>query len=336
MARPSEDYFPTDETGHGVTTERYFNWARALQGADGLIRTNYTGFAPPDLKVTANGTSNITVAAGKASIMGVCYTNSLSFTVPITANNAATSRTDLIVVRVDHHDTGFQASVGRIAGSGSIRPTVVREHGTVYDLPLAYVTVPAGSSTVPANNVQDLRYAGTPGNITLDTNVPAPYAIAGQIMSRPGPKVYVGQADGSWVQVYPDVPVVQRVAAGAGGLGFAGNLVDFNDVSDSTYGYVAYAKDAAGWVYLSGQMSLKANVSPKGDGAIAFLLPATHRPSAGRKFAVAAYNRTAGETSLRQHNDFITIHSDGPVTMDDGLYPGGWISFEGVFFRAAT
>ncbi len=137
-----------------VTTE--LDWSRLFQPAagDGVQLANPSD---PALKVTANGTATISVTAGAAKANGFHYRldTTKSLTVPTNFGNAS-PRVDRVVLRCSQ--TGNAATAVYVTG-GTTPPPLSADRNDVWDLPLATVTIAAGSTVAAASAVVDERYS---------------------------------------------------------------------------------------------------------------------------------------------------------------------------------
>ena len=153
-----------DGVYHSAAVARTATYA-ATSGAQGVVR-------PTDLKVTANGSFNVTVAGGAAVIVstyagaaGQSYVaqNVANATVEVPAPGGG-ARTDLVIIRIDDPEYGGQgtgdfARLELVQGVGAKATTAPVSYPHVV---LARLNVPAGSGGVTAGMVTDLRTVAVP------------------------------------------------------------------------------------------------------------------------------------------------------------------------------
>jgi hypothetical protein len=302
MADPSETFGP-NEAADVPTEDVYARWARSFGITDGVVNTT-NSYDPADLRVSANGSTNVTIQAGEANVGGLWYRNSLAVTRPIPANAGTTPRIDAVVLRMDNALN--EVSVKYVKGT-SVLPPMVRTFGLTWDLRLATVTVPSGATTVAPAGVTDRRQFLVPGLIGMGTGTPFPDGIPGQLMARPGGRILQCQEDGSWLNLLPlPDPVWTRFQYPS-----EGEIRDYVDGAGSGYYRGAWAKFADGTIRLRGLVESAA-------GTLAYGAIGT------------------GNTMKR-----ITIHGDdnpdesGKIRIADGLASGGWLSLDGIAFWSA-
>ncbi|WP_054565970.1 hypothetical protein [Frankia sp. R43] len=163
--------------------------AMPLAGGSGpiVVRSGVTPGAGDPLKVSAAGGLNLTVAAGFASVQGTqsadqgVYRLGLSAAAGVNTNAAHASlpRNDLVVAYVS--DVGSASSYGRVevvqgtAASSPVDPSVPANA-----LRLARVRVNAGTSSIVAGNITDLRVFAVPaGGVVPALSTDALSAFAG-------------------------------------------------------------------------------------------------------------------------------------------------------------
>lgn len=122
--------------------------------------------------VTADSSGlNVKVAAGFAVVAGSACLSTSSVTLTIGANNGATARTDLIVLRRD-----FTAAAGQTVRL-MVKPgpaTADADPTGNFDLVLATVSVPVGAATITPTNVTSARpYISRRIGVWDDTTRPA-------------------------------------------------------------------------------------------------------------------------------------------------------------------
>ena len=194
---------------------------------------------PDDMKVTSySGTRQVRVAAGSIQVCGVTVTNTAAATFAFAANSSFTSRYDALVLKVTWAGESSTAEVVVRQGTSSGPPSLTRNPGSVYEMPLAVVRIGAYASSVGAGDVFDIRpYGGRGGRMRVlqesyigwcDGHVGAEIIVEGTV------RTYRKAPDGAWVMVsdvltpwrYFD-PVIRykgagQIQAGVASLGTGG------------------------------------------------------------------------------------------------------------------
>ncbi|MFE0692924.1 hypothetical protein [Streptomyces sp. NPDC058869] len=129
-------------------------WSRMARrwGLDGVHATDP---ADTTLKVTGNGSGNVTLAVGEAFVNGFYYKNDTTKTIAVTPNAGGAARVDLVILRASMSAKTVTA-VYKTGGTSA--PTLADDEDGDYEIPLAQCTVAAGSSVVTAVNVLDRRW----------------------------------------------------------------------------------------------------------------------------------------------------------------------------------
>lgn len=117
------------------------------------------------LAVSSNDNMTVSVATGNANINGYAYENTESLTLDVDAADNELSRIDSVVVRLDltNRQITTQIIQGQYASSPS-QPSLTRS-GNIYDLRLANISVPAGTSRITAEQISDTRFGSDCGNV---------------------------------------------------------------------------------------------------------------------------------------------------------------------------
>ncbi|MFD8545664.1 hypothetical protein [Streptomyces sp. NPDC059649] len=138
--------------GSQIATE--LQWSRMARrwGLDGVHADSPSS---TDLKVTGNGTGNVSLAPGSAYVNGFFYRNDAAMNIPVTANAGGSARVDLVVLRADPSANAVNAVYKT---GGAVAPTLTQDEAGTWEIPLAQCTVAAGSSVVTATNVLDQRW----------------------------------------------------------------------------------------------------------------------------------------------------------------------------------
>ncbi|WP_326755091.1 hypothetical protein OIE73_28655 [Streptomyces hirsutus] len=149
-----------------LTTEAQWALTASRWGNDGVHTDDLTSTT---LKVTANGTSTLSIAAGSAFVNGATFENDAAYSLAVTSNSGGSSaRKDLVVLR---YDASADSIVPAYKTGGASAPGLTNSPGTgVVEIPLAECTVAAGASVVASGSVVDRRWGvgrpvayGTPG-----------------------------------------------------------------------------------------------------------------------------------------------------------------------------
>lgn len=163
-------FWPTGTTGDGASTytdSQLFAWLRRTFNGD-----NYAAQGPlvgynGELAVTP-GTGKVTIATGAAYVYGIPYEldASLDVTIPTPVAN---TRVDRIVLRANW--TAKTVRVTRIAGTeGAGVPAITQNPGSLYDVPLAQVSVTTGGVITVTDERQFCRFATRVASENIDDN----------------------------------------------------------------------------------------------------------------------------------------------------------------------
>lgn len=138
--------------GSPIATQSQWSRMARRWGIDGVHAEDPGSSA---LKVTGNGTGNVSLAVGEAFVNGFYYKNDATKTISITANAGSVARIDMVVLRASM--TAKKVTAVYVTG-GTSPPTLAADEDGIYEIPLAQCTVAAGSSVVTAVNVADRRW----------------------------------------------------------------------------------------------------------------------------------------------------------------------------------
>ena len=127
------------------------------------------------LLVSSNDNLTVSVATGSANINGYSYENTESLTLDIDEADNELSRIDSVICRLDL--TNRQITVQILQGQYATTPAQpnITRTGTIYDLRLANISVPAGTTRITTEMITDTRFGVDCGNVTqavleLDTS----------------------------------------------------------------------------------------------------------------------------------------------------------------------
>ncbi|CAM5396008.1 hypothetical protein STENM36S_06404 [Streptomyces tendae] len=144
--------FSAPFTGSPITTQ--LQWSRMVRRGilDGVHADDSSSTA---LKVTASGTTTVTVAPGPATVNGFHYNLDAPKNLDVVANAGGAARIDYVVLRADQ---AAKKVTAEYKTGGTTAPTLTQDEEGVWEIPIAQCTVGAGSSVVTAANVIDKRY----------------------------------------------------------------------------------------------------------------------------------------------------------------------------------
>lgn len=144
--------FSAPFTGSPIATQ--LQWSRMVRRAilDGVHADDSANTA---LKVTASGTTTVTVAPGRATVNGFYYDLDANKNLTVPANTGGAARIDYAILRADQSTKKVTAEYKT---GGTTAPALTQDEDGVWEIPLAQCTVAAGSSVVTAANVTDKRY----------------------------------------------------------------------------------------------------------------------------------------------------------------------------------
>lgn len=115
---------------------------------------------------TSPTSTSVNVSTGAAFVQGYWYENDAVVTVPVAANGSGLTRIDIIALQT-LFDNNKQVRVVRVQGTpGGGVPGLSQVAGSIWQIPLAYVTLANGFSTITDANITDLReYANIPSTL---------------------------------------------------------------------------------------------------------------------------------------------------------------------------
>lgn len=145
----------------------YFNQTAIGEGANLANRGVVRGF-DNELRVVATSptSTSVNVSTGAAYVQGFGYVNSAVVAVPIAANGSGLTRIDVIVLRTNFNNNK-QVRVARVQGTpGGGVPGLSQVAGSIWEIPLAYVTLANGFSTITDAEITNLReYVNIPSTL---------------------------------------------------------------------------------------------------------------------------------------------------------------------------
>lgn len=116
-----------------------------------------TGVYSDELGVSPGEGMAVSVAAGRAWVKGYLYLNDAPASFDITLADSTLNRIDAVVLRLDLTERSIHLAV--VQGSYGTEPTAptVTRNNDVYELKLANISVPAGTTAITQQLIQDCR-----------------------------------------------------------------------------------------------------------------------------------------------------------------------------------
>ena len=126
-----------------------------------------TGVYSDECGVTAGTGMSVSVAAGRAWIEGYLYLLDTAKTLTIANADASNERRDIVVLRLDL--TARTITVQVVTGTPAAQPVApaITRNADVYELELAEISVPAGTSSITQALITDKRLDDTVCGITV-------------------------------------------------------------------------------------------------------------------------------------------------------------------------
>ena len=117
-----------------------------------------TGINGDGFAVTPLSGLTVSLAPGEAVIEGHIYTLDEAKTLTCDASNITYPRIDAVVIRLDNDARTITSQIVKGTPAASpVAPSPVRT-GTIYDLVVAHIYIPAGAASITAGNITDTRY----------------------------------------------------------------------------------------------------------------------------------------------------------------------------------
>lgn len=108
------------------------------------------------VRADSPASANVIVNTGAALIAGMWVYNDADVTVAVPANATGSNRLDIIYIQYDSTAGIYTASIGIATGTVNL-PTLTQNLAAVYQIPLAYLVVPNGFTTIAATDIFDWR-----------------------------------------------------------------------------------------------------------------------------------------------------------------------------------
>lgn len=142
---------------NSISGDRLYNADDVNTFLEGLVGDGLYANVDDMFAVTPGSGMSVNVAAGKASLLHHWFRSDAVETLSIGASHAVLNRYDVIVIRMDKSDRSI--ALGVITGTPASSPQVpsIRRDDDYYDLALAYISVPAGASSIGQSLITDVR-----------------------------------------------------------------------------------------------------------------------------------------------------------------------------------
>ena len=147
---------------NSVNNDRVYD---ASDVANFLSKFFTNGVFNNSLAVSSNDNMTVSVAIGSANINGYAYENTEVLILDIDEADSTLSRIDSVICRLDLTNRQITTMIlqGNYATTPS-QPSITRT-GTIYDLRLANISVPAGATRITADMITDTRFGSDCGNV---------------------------------------------------------------------------------------------------------------------------------------------------------------------------
>lgn len=119
--------------------------------ADGIFKTIGANFAPK-----AGSGMNVTIGTGKAWFNKVYIKNDATHSVAMNSSDVLLDRIDAIVLEVNNTEAVRNGTIKYIAGTPASSPSkpVMTKSEQINQYPIAYVTIPHGSTSISQSNIE--------------------------------------------------------------------------------------------------------------------------------------------------------------------------------------
>lgn len=142
---------------NSMNHDRTYSAAQITEYFDGLVSDGVYESVGGAMQVQAATGMNVNIQTGRAIIDCRWIRNDAVITMPITASHVTLARYTAIMVRLDYSARTISIiAVDGAPASSPAKPTPT-DTETVKDLVLAYLYIPAGATTIPQANIQDMR-----------------------------------------------------------------------------------------------------------------------------------------------------------------------------------
>jgi hypothetical protein len=152
------EYFPFDNQQSSEAQWR--DMMETMRTTGIIVQGSIMDSTAGDCAVSPGTGLQIKIATGKAWIKGHMFKHSSDYHyMPIASNNSGSSRTDLVVLRLDTVNNTISYQILQ----GTTTPV---QNSTTWDLPLAEVTVANGASSISSSDIKDRRVTSTQIGLT--------------------------------------------------------------------------------------------------------------------------------------------------------------------------
>lgn len=169
LSSPWDNTSPGDAGAYSATEWQAFQKRVFGTGANkanrGVIRN-----VDDDLAVepTSPASTSVTVGSGSAILQGIWYYNDADVSVSVAANSSGSTRIDVIVLEADYVAQTVRVAIEQGTPGAGI-PSLTQTVGTLYQIPLAYLTLANGFSSIAAADITDMReYINIPSAVGID------------------------------------------------------------------------------------------------------------------------------------------------------------------------
>lgn len=158
------------DAGPFSSTQWQQMYARMIgTGAENVNRGVIRGVLS-ELEVIANTPADTTVIVepGSALVQGIFYLNDANKSVSIAANASGSVRIDIIVLEADYTAQTVRIAVVQGTPAAGV-PNLTQTAGTLWQIPLAYLTLASGYVSIANSVITDMRhYANIPSAVGVD------------------------------------------------------------------------------------------------------------------------------------------------------------------------
>lgn len=142
-------FFPSVDDDRLYTADFLAKWIASIIG---------NGIYDGDLAITADGSAmSVTVPAGRAWINGYHYHNGGGLALPIDNADGVLNRIDVVVLRWDINERSITAQIVKGTPASTATAPAITRSVEQYDLKLAEVSIPAGTTAITQALITDTR-----------------------------------------------------------------------------------------------------------------------------------------------------------------------------------
>lgn len=112
--------------------------------------------------------TTVRVQTGAALVQGIWYLNDADLTVSIAANASGSTRIDIVVLEADYTAQTVRVDVVQGTPAAGV-PALTQSAGTIWQIPLAYLTLASGFTSIASSAITDMRhYANVPSAVGVN------------------------------------------------------------------------------------------------------------------------------------------------------------------------